>query len=111
MTNSTSTITATYTRLRSGEWGIRIVGGQPQPGAVVAVGRRDGTVVHETIGRILWTGPGRDGETVTLATIPHRERRRSSGRGRRYAGGRYECEECGDIVEPGSRCWETGMVH
>lgn len=27
------------------------------------------------------------------------------------SGGRYECEECGDYVYPGSRCWETGMTH
>lgn len=25
--------------------------------------------------------------------------------------GTYECEECGDYVRPGTRCWETGLTH
>jgi hypothetical protein len=32
----------------------------------------------------------------------------SSSRGR---GGRYECDECGEYVTPGTICWETGMRH
>lgn len=24
---------------------------------------------------------------------------------------RPECEECGERVRPGTRCWETGMQH
>jgi hypothetical protein len=24
---------------------------------------------------------------------------------------RYECDECGEYVYPGSRCWETGLEH
>jgi hypothetical protein len=26
-------------------------------------------------------------------------------------GGRYECNECGDYVTAGTRCWETGCTH
>lgn len=25
--------------------------------------------------------------------------------------GTYECDECGDYVRPGTRCWETGHIH
>jgi len=35
--------------------------------------------------------------------------RRSTGCGGRYEC--YECEECGDMVTPGTRCWETGLQH
>ncbi len=24
---------------------------------------------------------------------------------------RYECDECGDYVDPGTQCWETGLTH
>lgn len=24
---------------------------------------------------------------------------------------RYECDECGERVDPGTRCWETGCIH
>lgn len=25
--------------------------------------------------------------------------------------GRFECYDCGDMVYPGSSCWETGLTH
>jgi peptide methionine sulfoxide reductase MsrB len=25
--------------------------------------------------------------------------------------GRYECDNCGDDVYPGTECWETGLKH
>ena len=37
--------------------------------------------------------------------------RGSGGGGSPRRGGRYECEDCGDYVTPGTRCWETGMMH
>ncbi|HEX6938598.1 MAG TPA: hypothetical protein VF158_04250 [Longimicrobiales bacterium] len=30
---------------------------------------------------------------------------------RRAGRARYECEECGEWVEPGTECWETGLLH
>ena len=30
---------------------------------------------------------------------------------RRAGKARYECEECGEWVEPGTECWETGLLH
>lgn len=30
---------------------------------------------------------------------------------RRGPNRRYECDECGEMVTPGTRCWETGLTH
>lgn len=35
----------------------------------------------------------------------------SRGRSRGAPRGMYECEECGEYVRPGTRCWETGATH
>ncbi len=24
---------------------------------------------------------------------------------------RFECDDCGDMVTTGTRCWETGLIH
>lgn len=55
--------TASYTRLRSGEWGVRI---RYQQGAVrsgdrYVVRKRSGAMNPVTIDRVVWTGPGRNG--------------------------------------------------
>ena len=39
-----------------------------------------------------------------VGSAPASTRSFSSGR-------RFTCEECGDVVYSGSRCWETGMTH
>jgi len=45
-------------------------------------------------------------EVEIVKGSPSRGTSRPSGRGRKY-----ECPECGDYVYPGTRCWETGMIH
>jgi hypothetical protein len=95
-------MTATYTKLRDGSWGVRVVG-TVAPGATVQVTKKSGESKTETVGKVIWTGNG-----VTLATLARESTPRPTTRRR---GGRYECEECGDYVEPGTRCWETGMIH
>jgi hypothetical protein len=64
-------ITATYTRLRSGDWGIRVTGPQaPAPGARVAVTRKDGRTKTETIHAVLWRGADpATGQMVALCAI------------------------------------------
>jgi hypothetical protein len=57
-------IAATYTKLRSGAWGLRVTGGVPTPGSPVPVRKRDGTVNAEVVGRVIWT----DGLTVWLCS-------------------------------------------
>ena len=57
---------ATYCKLNSGEWGLRIRLGakRPEPGDPVRAERRDGTASVFCIGRVLWMGNG-----VGFATI------------------------------------------
>lgn len=104
-------MSASYTKLRDGNWGVRIVGPAPQQGATVTVTKKSGETKTETIGRLLWEGDDRaTGRHVCLCSIIKTNTSNTSGANRRR-GGRYVCEECGDYVEPGTRCWETGMMH
>ncbi len=80
-------MTATYTKLKSGDWGIRIAcakGGEStvSAGQRLTVKKKDGSEKAETIDRVLWTGDG-----IVLAAI----KPQSNGSNR---GGRV-CAECG----------------
>jgi hypothetical protein len=61
-------VEATYTRLRSGDWGLRIPvpadASPPGPGEAVPVRLKDGRRKTENIGRLIWSGPG-----VVLASL------------------------------------------
>lgn len=60
---------ASYTKLRSGEWGLRVPGGI-KPGQLVVARTRSGTERTERVRYVLWTGPdSRTGLTISLATI------------------------------------------
>lgn len=60
---------ASYTKLRSGEWGVRVPGGI-QAGQLVVVRQRNGKERTECVRYVLWTGPdSRTGATISLATI------------------------------------------
>lgn len=54
----------TYTKLKTGEWGVRGPVAEVKAGAVVTVTKKSGEAKQETVSRILWT----DG-TVALAAI------------------------------------------
>lgn len=72
---------ATYAKLRSGEWGVRVVSDRkPSSGDVVIVRERSGVNRTEMIERVIWTGQG-----VALCTLrrPQNGASRSSARGRR----------------------------
>jgi hypothetical protein len=58
--------TATYTKLQSGNWGVR-VRGEIEAGDRITVTKKDGTTKVETIERVLWTGNG-----VSLCAINQR---------------------------------------
>lgn len=60
------TIQATYTKLKTGEWGIRVTGfvGAMRDGAEIMVAKKSGESRAETIGRTVWT----DGK-VAICTI------------------------------------------
>jgi len=100
----------TWTKLKSGEWGIRSTS-ELRTGGSVTVSRRDGTKSDVTVDRKIWSGDG-----VWLYSIrkaaPSRETSPSHSRSRhRDQYDRYYCTECGDRVEAGSTCWETGLIH
>ncbi|GAA5367209.1 hypothetical protein [Streptococcus uberis] len=46
-----------YSKLNSGEWGVRLEG-NAQPGQIVNVVRKDGKVKPEKLGRLVWEGGG-----------------------------------------------------
>lgn len=52
-----NTVSATYTKLRSGDWGIRATS-EVKPGQVVEVTTKAGERRRETIGQIVWSGNG-----------------------------------------------------
>jgi hypothetical protein len=69
--------TGTYTKLRTGEWGVRIVGQAPVVGQVVMVQKRNGETKEEAIGGIVWSGGG-----VTICSITRAANEKSSNGGR-----------------------------
>lgn len=58
---------ATYTKLRDGNWGLRVEGA-PQVGDAVTVVKKSGDTEERVIGRVVWTGE-RDGKTISLCAI------------------------------------------
>jgi hypothetical protein len=86
-------------------------------GATVVVTKKDGRTATVVVGPvskpfIAKFGPC-TGKQVAIAKVGFSNGGNASGgRGRgRGRGGRYECDECGEIVTPGTSCWETGMTH
>lgn len=49
---------ASYTKLKSGEWGIRVQGETVSEGATVVVKKKDGTTKQETVAKVVWSGGG-----------------------------------------------------
>lgn len=69
---------ATFTKLRNGDWGLRVVG-RAAPGDRVLARRGDGKRQKLVVGEIVWQGPDRDtGQTITVATIQRRTEREAS---------------------------------
>ena len=94
-------MSASYTKLKSGDWGIRAT--EPiTEGSTVAVRKKDGTVDRKVVGSIVWSGDG-----VTLATIASTNTRSNSygfRRSDRAPHGRT-CPMCGARDCP--RAWDS----
>lgn len=102
-------INATPAKLRSGAWGARVPSTSVRSGDQVQITSKAGKSWPAKVVRVVWSGDG-----VSLCETASLDRAPSTPRGsgqRRRRGGTYECEECGDYVEPGTSCWETGMIH
>ena len=99
---TTQTAAATYTKLKSGAWGVR-VSGTATVGQSITVSKKDGSQKNETVGAILWTGVARDGRQASLVTIVPTARSGSSGApyrnsvqyGGRNGGYTRRCQPCG----------------
>lgn len=62
-------LSATFTKLRDGSWGMRIQG-EAGPGDRVVTTRQDGRSQVLTVGEVVWQGRDRaTGSTITVATI------------------------------------------
>lgn len=96
--------TATYTKMKSGEWGLRIQAKTRlhfSEGSVALVTKKDGSTKEELIGRVVWKD---EEKMVYLATIKPASSTRTKARGERGY-----CAECGErITRNPQRCWETG---
>lgn len=99
-----------YTKLKDGSWGLRIEGTATK-GQSVTIQTKSGERKTEVVGNVLWTGPdNRTKQTISLCEKGSLATTRSPRKHTR-PGGRYECEECGEWVTPGTQCWETGLAH
>jgi len=81
-----------YTKLKDGNWGVRI-SGIAQAGNIVSVRTKAGDTKQEMIDKVLWTGPDRSGDTVSLCTVSQRSR--DSGGGKECVTG-GNCSSFGD---------------
>jgi hypothetical protein len=82
-------VKASYTKLKSGDWGVRVVGEKPDVGATITVTKKDGTTKSATVEKVVWSDA--DGRTHLVAVRP-------SGNGSTTAAsrsGRNVCAECG----------------
>lgn len=64
-------IKASFTKLKTGQWGVRIVGGTSvEVGQNVDVAKRDGSTSSVTVERVAWTGQDNaTGERITVCEI------------------------------------------
>lgn len=77
---------ASYTKLRSGDWGVRGEGAPPAVGDSVTVEKKSGETEVRTVSRVFWSGPSRDGSglawiaAVQADRAPSQPRRRTARR-------------------------------
>lgn len=83
---------ATYTKLRSGAWGIRIESDtKPVEGTDIEVTKKDGTVKTEPLVKIVWSGDG-----LYICAIAAQEAPAPTA-----DGPLVECGDCGQMVPAG----------
>jgi len=100
MSETTTNTTVTYTKLRSGDWGLRGPATILSEGASVTVTKRSGETKPATVGRVLWSGDG-----VAIATIASSSTSRQQPRSR--SRGTWTGCRCGSVEEYAKRsdCW------
>lgn len=84
---------ATYTKLKSGDWGVRVEGGNaPTAGAKITVVKKSGESKVETIAKVVWSGNG-----VHLCAI-----------GQQVASYTPKAGKSRGSSDMSGRCWECG---
>ncbi len=87
---TTTNAKITYTKLRSGDWGVRGPAAHVLRGMSVTVTKRSGETKCEVVGRIIWTGQDKRTKTnVSIAEVVKQARARSP------RGSRSSCRRCG----------------
>lgn len=84
-------MTANWTRLADGAWGVR-VHGHVGAGVEIQVSKRDGSSSIERVERVLWMGIAKDGCAATLVQIARRSQSSSSAP-------RTTCVSCGESLD------------
>lgn len=99
-------MSGTWTKLKSGIWGLRIpyAAVLPHKGQQVLAKKKSGEQTTETIEEVIWHGPDKAGGYVALCSVVG-----VGGNGSGKTGGGAVCQECG---KPGSlvRDEEDGML-
>ena len=94
----------TYRKTREGEWVVMGPVAAVRANGTVLVTRRDGTTKMESIARV-GSPFSVNGVSMVYGHIARGSPAVSVPRGT------FECDECGEWARPGTRCWETGMIH
>lgn len=105
MTQTQEMTKVSYRKSRTGEWVVMGPASVVKPGAVT-VTKRNGETKTETVvkvGRVFQV----DGQDMVYGYLAAHTTARAHSVSRQS---RW-CDECGELNTPGTRCWETGMVH
>lgn len=101
---------ASYTKLKSGGWGVRVEG-QVKEGDTVTVTKKSGEKKQETVSRVLWRGDG-----VAICEVGEARRqpvccacKQVLSRSRTIRGVRY-CEDCGEDQIADCGAWSDGYA-
>lgn len=98
------TIATTWTKLKTGAWGLRGASSILKDGASVVVSKKSGELQNVTVGKVIWSGNG-----VALATVASSgststsSRRTSAVRKSSYTGVRG-CSACSSLGRMCSMC-------
>ena len=90
----------TYTKLRDGSWGLRVVGEDVRENQRVEVTKKDGSRKHEIVGRRLFAIEG--GGIYTIKQAARKPNRDWPGK---------ICPACGsEPLDRNLHCWECGYT-
>jgi len=103
-------MTVTYRRAKTGDWVAYGPVSEVREGPV-RIRKKDGSEKIDTVVRLGAPFATAQGDYVYGYLAP--KSTSDSGRSNRSRAphGMIECDECGDFVRPGTRCWETGAMH